>query len=135
MTLCLFGVISINVALTCIWLTPGRPPIRPSMDWTQEPQVMPSTPRVTRHRLALNAIPPLEDESKQDGMYKHACKTDTQVSITGHTSSFLTHESRHQSFSSTTLDIVKQIWPNKRAVLQHIWNKSKLWKTTAWMVF
>ncbi len=38
------------------------------MDWTQEPQVMPSTPRVT-----LNAIPPLEDERKQD--------TDTQVGM------------------------------------------------------
>lgn len=33
-----------------MWMTPERPPIRCSMDWTQDPQVMPSTPRITLFR-------------------------------------------------------------------------------------
>lgn len=74
-------------------MTPGRPPIRPSMDCTQDSQVMPSTPTVTQHRLVLNAIPRLEDE-------KHLKKTrgnlerdvqNIQMLFTGYTRTFLSH--------------------------------------------
>lgn len=38
---------------TFIRITPGSNPMRCSMDWTQEPQVIPTTPRETEHRLTF----------------------------------------------------------------------------------
>lgn len=34
-------------------MTPGRDPMRCSIDWTHEPQVIPSTPSDTEHRLTF----------------------------------------------------------------------------------
>ena len=42
-----------ETAFTFICITPGKDPMRCSMDWTQEPQVIPSTPRDTEHRLTF----------------------------------------------------------------------------------
>lgn len=46
-----FLYIFAKTAYTFMSITPGREPMRCSMDWTQEPQVIPSTPRETEHRL------------------------------------------------------------------------------------
>lgn len=48
--------ISLQSLCTLMSTTPGREPIRCSMDWTQEPQVIPSTPRETEHRLPFCAM-------------------------------------------------------------------------------
>lgn len=48
--------ISLQSLRTFMSKTPGREPIRCSMDWTQEPQVIPSTPRETEHRLLFCAM-------------------------------------------------------------------------------
>lgn len=45
--------------------TPGRELIRCSMDWTQEPQVIPSTPRETEHTLPFCAMIALSRKTKQ----------------------------------------------------------------------
>lgn len=44
------------IAYTLMSITPTKEPIRCSMDWTQELQVIPSTPRVTKHRLPLSVM-------------------------------------------------------------------------------
>lgn len=58
--------ISLQSLCTFMSTTPGKDPIRCSMDWTQEPQVIPSTPRETEHRLPFCAMTASSRKTKQN---------------------------------------------------------------------
>lgn len=60
----------LKTAFTFICITPGRDPMRCSMDWTQEPQVIPFTPRETEHRLVFCVmIAQSKKDTRKDKMY------------------------------------------------------------------
>lgn len=58
-----------KTACTFMSMTPGRDPMRCSMDWTQEPQVIPSTPRETEHRLSFCVMTALSKKTRMTGCF------------------------------------------------------------------
>lgn len=63
-------------------ITPAEELIRCSMDWTQELQVIPSTPRVTPHRLPLSVMVALHTIEKLKNMTRHESATNEKKKTT-----------------------------------------------------